>query len=103
MTDYFLIEMATFIMIGLVGFFMGIEEKDEFPNNVIWSMIATIFNYMSSLLVLATGEAFSISVTFGFVLFGSISFIMVCLFSWDAYKAWLTEKDRRRWSLDVWS
>jgi hypothetical protein len=102
MTDYFLIELATFIMISLVSFFLGMEQDDNdlqtWYKTIVWFMTSTIFSFMTALLLLATQEAFSVATFFGFVFFGMLSFIFTIVHSWDSYRQYRRNKDDDRWN-----
>jgi predicted ferric reductase len=105
MTDYFLIELVTFIVISLVSFFLGMEQDSEdlrtWYKAVIWFTISMIFSFMTSLLILATQEAFSESTFMGFVFFGMLSFIFVIVHSWDSYRQYRKGKDDERWDTSL--
>lgn len=102
MTDYFLIELTTFIAISLITFFLGMEQDDrdlsQWYKTIVWFVTSMIFSFMSSLLILATQEAFSTATFFGFVFFGMLSFVFVILHSWDSYRQYRKEKDDERWN-----
>jgi uncharacterized membrane protein len=105
MTDYFLIELSTFIAISLITFFLGMEQDDEDLHNwyktIVWFMTSTIFSFMTGLLILATQEAFAQATFFGFIFFGMLSFIFVILHSWDSYRQYRKGKDEERWDTSL--
>jgi hypothetical protein len=105
MTDYFLIELTTFIAISLITFFLCMEQDDNDLANwykvIVWFVSSMIFSFMSALLMLATQEAFSISTFFGFLFFGMLSFVFVIVHSWDSYRQYKKSKDDERWNTSL--
>jgi len=86
------VELATFIVMSLTFFILAVNE-DDFPRNIIYYVLCTITSFMTSLLLLATNEAFSLATQWAFVGLGMISFACVLFESFSAYKV----RINRRW------
>lgn len=92
-TDYFLIELATFVVTSLTFFILGLYEDDYWRSQICY-VTATIFSYTTSALVLATQEAFAVVASLGFLFFGSLSFLFIVVRLWEAYAPRFKERGR---------
>lgn len=92
-TDYFLIELVTFIVTSITFFILGIYE-DEWWRSQIFYLITVIFSYTTSVLLLTTSEAFSLVASLGFLFFGSLGFIFFVVRLWEAYAPRFRERGR---------
>ena len=75
---------------------MGLSAS-EFPKNVVYYMLSTVFSWGLSLLFIVAMPTQDIGVTFhyGFVLLGMLNFVFVILYSLRA----LNVKRNRRWEV----
>ncbi len=92
-TDYFLIELVTFVVTSLTFFILGMYE-DEYWRSQIFYIITTMFSYTTSVLLLTTGEAYAIVASLGFLFFGSLSFLFIVIRLWEAYAPRFRERGR---------
>lgn len=92
-TDYFLIELVTFVVTSLTFFILGLYEDDYLRSQICY-IITVMFSYTTSVLLLTTGEAFSLVASLGFLFFGSLSFLFIVVRLWEAYAPRFKERGR---------
>ncbi len=92
-TDYFLIELVTFIVTSITFFILGLYE-DEWWRGEILNFFSAIFSYTTSVLIYTTLEPYALVASIGFSIFGSFSLFMFTARLWEAYAPRFRERGR---------